>query len=125
MPSATFTATVAVTATSTLTATLTPTISPTTQPTASPTASRTPSPTQPQATADERYAEGESNLEFDWSMLFDSIALGASYIWLCCGVLVVVSLPVGFAVLWAAGRRRHRELRGQAEPEEDAGEEAE
>jgi hypothetical protein len=95
------------------------------QATASPAASTTPSPTQPEATADERYAEGESNLKFDWSMLFDSIALGASYIWLCCGVLVVVSIPVAFAVLWVGGRRRHPEPQGQAEPEEGAEEEEE
>jgi len=58
-------------------------------------------------------------------MLFDSIALGASYIWLCCGVLVVVSIPVGFTVLWVAGRRRRPEPQEQTEPEEDAEEAAE
>jgi hypothetical protein len=117
---ATLTATTTLTTTSVPTATLPPTVVPATvQPTASPTASTTPSPT-PLPTADERYAEGESNLKFDWSMLFDSVALGASYIWLCCGVLVVISIPVGFAVLWAAGRRTHPGAQGQEESEEPA-----
>ncbi len=55
-----------------------------------------------------RYAEGESNLSFDWGMLFDAVALGLSYVWLCCGGLIVVAVPLVFIVLWVAGARRKR-----------------
>jgi hypothetical protein len=39
-------------------------------------------------------------------MLVDSLALGLSYAWLCCGVIVLLGLAALFAVLWAASRRR-------------------
>jgi len=54
----------------------------------------------------ERYAEGESNLKFDWGMLVDSAALAASYVWLCCGVLLFVGLALLFVALWLNHRRR-------------------
>lgn len=57
----------------------------------------------------ERYPEGESNLKFDWGMLFDSVSLFLSYAWLCCGVLVFLAVPVVFIVLWVASRRRQQQ----------------
>ena len=68
----------------------------------------TPTPTQ---TIDERrrYAEEGTDLVFEWGTLFDSVALGVSYIWLCCGVLVFLLIPVIFIVLWAASRRRKQQ----------------
>ena len=88
---------------------------PSATPTATPTATVVP-PTMtpvPSATATleedrDRYSDGESELRFDWSMLFDSAALALTYVWLCCGVLVLVGIPVFFIVLWAAGRRRQQ-----------------
>ncbi len=56
----------------------------------------------------DRYAQEESNLLFNWTMLFDSVALGMSYVWLCCGVLVLVGVPIFFISLWVAGRRREQ-----------------
>jgi len=56
----------------------------------------------------ERYAQEDSNLLFDWTMLFDSVALGLSYVWLCCGVLVLIGVPIFFIALWVAGRRREQ-----------------
>ena len=53
----------------------------------------------------DRYAE-DANLAFDWGMLFDSVALGVSYLWLCCGVLFLFAVPVGFVVLWVVSKRR-------------------
>jgi len=58
----------------------------------------------------DRYPDEESNLEFEWAMLFDSMALGLSYVWLCCGVFFMLLLPLGFLALWVAGRRRRRRL---------------
>jgi hypothetical protein len=69
-------------------------------PTATPVPSATPAPDS------ERYPEGESNLRFEWGMLFDSVALGLSYIWLCCGVLVLLGIPLFFLLLWVASRRQ-------------------
>ena len=74
--------------------------------TAVPSASST--PTSSGSDEQNRYAEGDSNLTFEWSMLVDSVALGLSYIWLCCGILVFVSIPVIFVVLWVASRRRQQ-----------------
>ncbi len=37
---------------------------------------------------------------------FDSLALGASYVWLCCGILLLLGIPAIFAALWLASRRR-------------------
>jgi hypothetical protein len=54
----------------------------------------------------QRYAQGESDLKFEWPMLFDSVALGLSYAWLCCGVLILVGIPLIFIVLWVASRSR-------------------
>jgi hypothetical protein len=56
----------------------------------------------------QRYAEGESNLRLDWAMLFDAVALGLSYAWLCCGGLVVLGVPLFFLVLWVASKRQQR-----------------
>lgn len=71
----------------------------------------TPAPTAEGETAGQvpqRYAEGESNLRFEWGMLFDAVALGLSYVWLCCGALIVLGVPLFFLVLWVASRRRQR-----------------
>jgi heme exporter protein D len=56
----------------------------------------------------ERYAEEDSNLQFEWGELFDAVALGASYAWLCCGVITVLSIPVLFVILSVASRRRQQ-----------------
>lgn len=56
----------------------------------------------------ERYAEGDSNLKFEWGMLFDSAALFLSYVWLCCGGLLFLAIPIMFVVLWVASKRRRQ-----------------
>lgn len=85
----------------------TPTATPTMaliEATVTPAPSATPTPEQDP----DRYAEGESELTFDWAMLVDSAALAFTYVWLCCGVLVLLSIPVLFLVLWAASKRRQQ-----------------
>jgi len=64
-----------------------------------------------EATPDDRarYPEGESNLQFEWGMLFDSVSLFLSYAWLCCGVLIFLAVPLVFIVLWVAGKRRQQQ----------------
>jgi hypothetical protein len=46
-------------------------------------------------------------------MLFDSVALGLTYVWLACGVLILLGIPAFFGVLWLVSRR----LRAEAEAE--------
>jgi hypothetical protein len=73
--------------------------------TAEATATASPSPS-PTAGTDEPSDEDEGDLAFDWAELFDALALGATYVWLCCGVLIFLSIPVVFAVLWVTYKRR-------------------
>ena len=96
-------------------------------PTDTPVASGTSETAEPEATPDEsqRYPEGESNLKFEWGMLFDSLALFFSYVWLCCGILLFIAIPFLFFVLWRASSNRQDEggdERGeQEEGEQDEG----
>jgi hypothetical protein len=80
-------------------------------PTDTPAASATSETAEPEATVDEnlRYPEGESNLRFEWSMLFDSMSLFFSYVWLCCGILLFIAVALFFFVLWRASDRRQKE----------------
>jgi heme/copper-type cytochrome/quinol oxidase subunit 2 len=65
----------------------------------------------PTETVDERqrYSDEGTDLVFEWGTLFDSVALGVSYLWLCCGVIVFVLIPIIFIVLWVASRRRNQQ----------------
>lgn len=56
----------------------------------------------------QRYPQGESDLKFEWGMLFDSVALALSYSWLCCGVFIVLGVPLFFVVLWIASTVRRQ-----------------
>jgi hypothetical protein len=76
--------------------------------------SATPQPTATLAsgaTPDEsqRYPDEGQQLKFDWGMLFDSVALGLSYVWLCCGILIFVSIPIIFVILWVMSKRRQQQ----------------
>ncbi len=98
----------------------TPTVLPSEPPTATatqmvPTGEASPTPLPAEGEGDaaagedrQRYPEGESSLEFEWGMLFDAVALGLSYAWLCCGILIVLGVPLFFLVLWVASRARQQ-----------------
>ena len=90
------------------TATPVPTEPPATDTPVAPVTSET---AEPEETPDEsgRYPEGESNLRFEWGMLFDSVALFFSYVWLCCGILLFIAVPFLFFVLWRASASRQEE----------------
>jgi hypothetical protein len=122
-PVLTATPVISVTPTATDTPVTPPSATPTAAPTETPTVTATPLPptdaqvgTPPSATGEDdesggrpgRYAEGESSVRFDWGMLFDAAALGLSYVWLCCGGLIVVGVALFFLVLWVASSRRRR-----------------
>jgi hypothetical protein len=57
----------------------------------------------------ERYPTEDTSLKFDWGVLFDSLALGISYAWLCCGILLFVSIPVVFVIVWVVSKRRQEQ----------------
>ena len=61
--------------------------------------------TEPSPGSD-RYTPSEGELVFDWRLLVDTLVLGLSWSWLCCGVLLLVAIPVGVAVIYVVNRRR-------------------
>ena len=61
-----------------------------------PFAQATPDPTGDRS----RYTRGESNVIFKWDMLIDALALVVARAWLCCGVIVILAIPILFIVLW-------------------------
>ena len=85
--------------------------------TVTPTATDTPVPSPtldegqgtPEPDEEGRYPDEDSNVAFEWEMLFDTVALAISRIWLCCGILVLLGIPVGFVVLWVASKRREQQ----------------
>ncbi|MEJ2209249.1 MAG: hypothetical protein P8129_09460 [Anaerolineae bacterium] len=94
----------------TLTLTPTPTLTPTQSLPAGEEALTPPAEGQEAAGDDRgRYPEGESGLNFEWGMLFDAVALGLSYGWLCCGGLIVLGVPLFFLVLWVASYNRRQQ----------------
>ncbi len=109
----------------TLTPTPAPTDAPAATPVVTPTATLTPTvplPSPPPATPvleendeSQRYTE-DAELDFNLGMLFDSLALGVSYAWLCCGIIFLLIVPLGFVALWTASKRR-REREGQEDEE--------
>jgi Na+/H+ antiporter NhaC len=44
----------------------------------------------------------------DSGLLIDSVLVYASYVWLCCGVLLFVLIPVVFLALYVWGSRRSK-----------------
>jgi hypothetical protein len=102
------------TATESPTATARPSATPgTPTPTATDTPIASPTPEGGQGTQEPdeegRYPDEDSNVAFEWGMLFDTVALAISRIWLCCGILVLVGIPVGFGILWVASKRRRQQ----------------
>jgi len=57
----------------------------------------------------QRYPDEDTTVTFQWGSLFDSAALAASYIWMCCGICMLFLIPLLFIALWVASRRRNRE----------------
>ena len=94
-------------------------------PTDTPVASATSETAEPEATADEsqRYPEGESDLRFEWGMLFDSMSLLFSYIWLCCGILLFIAVPLFFFILWRVSAARKEEAEQEEAGQEENGQE--
>ena len=93
-------------------------------PTDTPVPSATAEPEEP-LDESQRYPEEESNLRFEWAMLFDSMSLLFSYIWLCCGILLFIAVPLFFFILWRTSADRREDAEQQeAEQEETAQDES-
>jgi hypothetical protein len=82
---------------------------------------------EPGVTADQdlRYPEGESNLRFEWGMLFDSLALFFSYAWLFCGILLFIAVPLLFFILWRSSDQRQEEAKPEEADQQEAQQEEE
>lgn len=89
------------------TATVTPSLVPTTA--VPPTPTRTVTATLSPTDTGQRYAEEDSNLIFDTTLLIDSLALGLSYLWLACGVVILLGIPIFFVILWWVGKQRRQD----------------
>jgi hypothetical protein len=85
----------------------------TSQPLASPTEALPEQPAVPEmatpataaATAEEqRYPQEKADLRFDWPVLLDSLALGISYLWLVCGIVLLLVAIVVLAYLWLSSK---------------------
>lgn len=88
-------------------------------PTDTPVALETAEADEAEETSDEslRYPEGDSEVKFDWGMLFDALALFFSYAWLICGIIVFLGVPVLLYFLWRAAERRQK---GDEQSDEEA-----
>jgi hypothetical protein len=46
----------------------------------------------------------------NWTKFWDSLVVGVSYPWLCCGIVLLLGVPLGLLFLEIKGRRRPRRL---------------
>jgi hypothetical protein len=71
-----------------------------------------PTPLQKQgSTARQMPAQpGISQSVVNWTKFWDTVVMWAAYPWLCCGILLLLGVPVGMLYLEIRGRRRPRIL---------------
>ena len=55
---------------------------------------------------------GETEVVVDSGLLIDSVLVYVSYVWLCCGVIAFVSIPIIFLALYVWGSQRSRKSNG-------------
>lgn len=51
---------------------------------------------------------GPAEVVIDSGLLIDSILVYISYVWLCCGVILFITIPIVFLLLYVVGSRRNR-----------------
>jgi hypothetical protein len=56
---------------------------------------------------------GSSEVVIDNALLIDQILVYVSYVWLCCGVLLFIMIPVAFLALYIWGAKRRKSLLDQ------------
>ncbi|MGQ9500642.1 MAG: hypothetical protein ACUVSF_01055 [Anaerolineae bacterium] len=65
---------------------------------------------QPPQTPEDVPVPRISQFVINWTKFWDTIVLYASYPWLCCGILLLLGVPLAFLMLEIRGRRRPRVL---------------
>jgi hypothetical protein len=65
-------------------------------------------PVQPVGGTDFNYAadEEDPNLVLDEAELIDSVVVSGAYVWLCCGVILFLVVPLSLLLLYIRGRSR-------------------
>ena len=70
-----------------------------------------PTQLQPPAPPPSPYnSSSPSEIVIDSGLLIDSILVYISYLWLCCGVIAFITIPVAFLVLYVLGVKRSKNL---------------
>jgi len=64
----------------------------------------------PQPEQEKNAAPRISEFVINWTKFWDTLVLYASYPWLCCGILLLLGVPLAFLMLEIRGRRRPRVL---------------
>jgi hypothetical protein len=59
---------------------------------------------------EDRPAAPSGGSVINWSKFWDTVAVTFSYSWLCCGIVLLLGLPLGIVLLEIKGRRRPRKL---------------
>lgn len=55
-------------------------------------------------------APGASQSVINWSKFWDTVVVVVAYPWLCCGILLLLGVPLGLLLLEIKGQRRPRQL---------------
>jgi ABC-type transport system involved in cytochrome c biogenesis permease component len=50
--------------------------------------------------------ESEPNLVLDQAELVDSVVVSVAYVWLCCGIVLILLIPLVFLFLHIRGRSK-------------------
>jgi hypothetical protein len=55
---------------------------------------------------DELEEEGDADFTLDRAELIDSVVVSTAYVWLCCGIIIFLLIPLAFLFLQIRGRTR-------------------
>lgn len=55
---------------------------------------------------EEEINEGPSNFILDQAELIDTVVVTGAWVWLCCGILLILIVPLFFVVMYIRGRRK-------------------
>ena len=63
-------------------------------------------PYQPRERVDDEEESGESNFILDQAELIDTVVVSTAYVWLCCGFILLLLIPLVFIFLQIRGRSK-------------------
>lgn len=91
-----------------------PVEAPSTAPEQQPVAPAEPAPPEPAPSsrrgedrfAEDEFEEDDASLILDRAELIDSVVVSTAYVWLCCGIIIFLLIPLAFLFLQIRGRTR-------------------